>query len=302
MKNEKIKVGETTYDIANGSCSLNDFSGYTSKVAIIIGSNNIKDIHKNLMENSTVIKYDEDGIEEWRQDNLVYTGHPAFDFSFPVGIEQVQETDENGNAIYKNKEVMGEVVIVEFRTPSLEDEVKAQKVRIVNLNAQISQLSTVTGIGVEASTSGQSLRELKEAKKAEINAACGQTVCNGVTVELSTGSEHFSLSQSDQLNLFGLQVQLTSGAEQIVYHADGQPCRFYPAADIAVLVEKAMFHVSYHITYGNSLRTWIDNVKTVEELQEIFYGADVPGEYQSEVLKTYLAQIEAMAEEDGEKR
>ena len=127
-------------------------------------------------------------------------------------------------------------------------------------------------------------------------------MCNGVTVELSTGSEHFSLSQSDQLNLFGLQVQLTSGSDQIVYHADGQPCRFYPAADMTVLVEKAMFHVSYHVTYGNSMKTWINSVKTEEELQEIFYGADVPGEYQSEVLKTYLAQIEAMAEEEGEKR
>ena len=97
-------------------------------------------------------------------------------------------------------------------------------------------------------------------------------------------------------------MKLASGEKEIVYHANGQPCRFYPAADIAVLVEKAMFHVSYHVTYGNSLRTWIDSIKTEKELQEIFYGAAVPGEYQSEVLKTYLAQIEAVAEEEGDKR
>ncbi len=169
-------------------------------------------------------------------------------------------------------------------------------------DSQISHLATISGIGVETNISGQTLEELKEVKKAEINAACGQAVCNGITVELSTGFEHFSLSQSDQLNLFGLQAQLAAGAEQIVYHADGQPCRFYPASDIAMLVENAMFHVSYHVTYGNSMKMWIESVKTVEELQELFYGANIPEEHQSEVLKKYLAQIAALAKSEGTKR
>ncbi|MDR1769383.1 MAG: hypothetical protein LBS02_01940 [Hungatella sp.] len=63
-----------------------------------------------------------------------------------------------------------------------------------------------------------------------------------------------------------------------------------------------MLHVSYYVTYGNSLKTWIDSVETMEELREIFYGADIPLEYQSEVLKTYLAQIASMAKEEGAKR
>ncbi|MDR0923091.1 MAG: hypothetical protein LBN31_01880 [Hungatella sp.] len=63
-----------------------------------------------------------------------------------------------------------------------------------------------------------------------------------------------------------------------------------------------MLHVSYYDTYGNSLKTWIDSVETMEELREIFYGADIPLEYQSEVLKTYLAQIASMAKEEGVKR
>ncbi|MEY8355269.1 hypothetical protein AALB39_18195 [Lachnospiraceae bacterium 54-53] len=298
MQNEKIKVGDVTFDIANGSCGLGLFDGDPATVAIIIGSNTIDDIHKNLMENSTITKYTYDGVEEWKRDNLVYTGKMTLNSEFPVGIEQTQiGTDEEGNPTYSYEEVKAAVVIVEYRTPTIQDEVRSQNARVINLNAQISHLSTVSGIGVETSAPGQpTLEELKQAKKAEINAACGQTVCNGITVELSTGPEHFSLSQSDQLNLFGLQAQLASGSAEVVYHADGQPCRFYAAADIALLIEKAMFHVSYHVTYGNSLKTWIDSVETEEELQEIFYGADVPEEHQSDVLKTYLAQIAAMAE------
>ncbi|GLB28019.1 hypothetical protein LXJ15735_42600 [Lacrimispora xylanolytica] len=71
IKNESIKLGNIIYKIANGSCSINDLSGETAKVAIIIGSNNIQEIHKNLSENSTVIKYDTDGEGQYRQDNLV---------------------------------------------------------------------------------------------------------------------------------------------------------------------------------------------------------------------------------------
>ncbi|WP_367567738.1 hypothetical protein [Lacrimispora sp.] len=298
MKNESIKVGDKIYNIANNSCSLNDMSGYPATVAIIIGSNRIEDIHKNLSENSAIVKYSADGVEEWRRDNLVYTGKPTFDFSFPVGIEQEQAgTDEEGNPKYTYKEIMDSVLIVEYRTPTIQDEIMAQRTQMKGLNANISHLSTITGVGVEVTTSGQpTLEELKEAKRAEVNAACGQTICNGITVELFAGFEHFSLSQTDQLNLFGLQAQIATGVTQIIYHADGQPCRFYPASDIALLIEKAMFHASYHTTYANSLRSWIDSAETAEELQEIYYGANVPEEYQSEVLKSYLTQIAAMAE------
>lgn len=149
MKNESIKVGNTTYKIANGSCSLNNLSGYTAKVAIIIGSNDIKEIHKNLSENTSVIKYDADGVEQWTQDNLVFTGQPIFNPSFPVGIEQMQETDEEGKPKYINKEIMDAVLIAEYRTPSLQDEVKAQAQEIKGLNAQVAYLQMLSGVETE---------------------------------------------------------------------------------------------------------------------------------------------------------
>lgn len=149
MKNESIKVGNATYSIANGSCSLNDLSGYTAKVAIIIGSNDLQDIHKNLSENTSVIKYDAYGVEEWTQDNLVYTGLPIFNPSFPIGIEQMQETDEEGKPKYINKEVMDAVLIAEYRTPNLQDQVKAQAQEIKGLNAQVAYLQMLSGVEVE---------------------------------------------------------------------------------------------------------------------------------------------------------
>ena len=143
------------------------------------------------------------------------------------------------------------------------------------------------------------LAELQAAKKQEISRACEQTIYSGVSVTLADGStEHFALTEHDQLNLFGKQAQLAAGIEQLEYHSDGRPCRYYSVADMKNIVEKAMWHVSYHTTYCNALNMWISGAQTAEEIQQIFYGADVPEQYQSEVLKAYLIQIAAMVGDD----
>lgn len=118
MNQETIKVGEVTYNIANGSCSLHLSDGGIATVAIIIGSNIINDIHKNLSENNTITKYTADGVEEWEKNHLIYTGRMNLRSGFPVEIEQRQTgTDDEGKPIYSNVEAMADVVIVEYRIP-----------------------------------------------------------------------------------------------------------------------------------------------------------------------------------------
>ena len=144
------------------------------------------------------------------------------------------------------------------------------------------------------------LAELQAAKKQEISWACEQTIYSGVSVTLADGStEHFALTEHDQLNLFGKQVQLAAGADQLEYHSDGQPCRYYSAADMKNIVEKAMWHVSYHTTYCNAINMWIAGCESAEEVQTIYYGADVPEEYQSDVLKAYIASIKESAGDEN---
>ena len=142
------------------------------------------------------------------------------------------------------------------------------------------------------------LVELQVAKKSEVSAACERAIYKGISVTLVDNSvEYFSLTEHDQLNLFGKQAQLATGAEQLEYHADGQPCRYYTAADMQVIIQAAMFHVSYHTTYCNALNMWIAGCDDKEEVEGIFYGADVPEAYRSEVLNAYLLQIANMARE-----
>ena len=59
------------------------------------------------------------------------------------------------------------------------------------------------------------LAELQTAKKQEISQACEQIIYAGISVTLTDGSvEHFALTEHDQLNLFGKQAQLATGADR----------------------------------------------------------------------------------------
>lgn len=133
--------------------------------------------------------------------------------------------------------------------------------------------------------------ELKATKKQEVGTSCEQIIYAGVDVELENGVEHFALTEKDQINLFGKQAQLAAGVEQLEYHQDGHSCRYYTAAEMQRIIEAAMFHVSYHTTYCNSLNMWIAAAETEEELAGIFYGADIPAQYISVVLADYLEKI-----------
>lgn len=136
------------------------------------------------------------------------------------------------------------------------------------------------------------LEEVRAGKKAEVSAACEQIIYAGINATLSDGTtEHYSLTEHDQLNLFGKLSQISVGAAQLEYHADGQSCRYYTAVDMQAIIQAAMWHVSYHTTYCNALNMWIAGCQSTEEVQEIFYGADVPKQYRSEVLNAYLVQI-----------
>lgn len=136
------------------------------------------------------------------------------------------------------------------------------------------------------------LEDLKAQKTSEVDGICKETIYAGVDVQLPTGTtEHFSLKEEDQINLFGKQAQINAGITQLEYHQDGHPCRYYTVEEMTAIITATMQYVSYHTTYCNSLHTWIDSVTTKENLNLIYYGATIPIEYQSEVLQTYLLQM-----------
>lgn len=130
---------------------------------------------------------------------------------------------------------------------------------------------------------------IRNSKLTEMSHNCNKTITNGFDIMLSDGnSYHFSLTTQDQLNLITLATMVESGETQIPYHADGEPCKFYSTLDIKAIIDKATEFKTYHISYYNSLKIYINSMETMEEISEVTYGIEIPAEYQSEVLKTIM--------------
>lgn len=139
-----------------------------------------------------------------------------------------------------------------------------------------------------ASVDDLSLEDARAAKYHEITVACEQTIYAGVDVSTSSGVEHFSLTEKDQINLFGKKMQLLAGEEKLEYHEDGQPCKYFSAADMQVIIDRAMFFVSYCTTYCNAMNMWIKSITKASDFEQIKWGASIPEEFQNEVLKDYM--------------
>lgn len=130
------------------------------------------------------------------------------------------------------------------------------------------------------------IEAVRAAKRSEISRICNETIFAGVDVTLSDGSvKHFSMTDEDQLNLFGKQAQLAAGMEQVEYHSDGEPCRFYSAADAVLIINAAMAFKTFHTTYTNSAFQWIKALRKASTISAITYGDAIPEQYQSDVLK-----------------
>lgn len=131
---------------------------------------------------------------------------------------------------------------------------------------------------------------LKEAKISEMSYECNKTITSGFDVVLSDGNTyHFSLTTQDQLNLITLSSLIANGETQIPYHADGELCRFYSAEDINTIITTATQFKTYHVSYFNALKMYINSLKRKKTVAAVQYGMAIPEEHQSEVLKTMLA-------------
>lgn len=143
------------------------------------------------------------------------------------------------------------------------------------------------------------LPTLAEKKLEEVNAACESLIYAGLDVELSVGTKHFSLTPNDQTNLDSMFSAITLGAAEYPYHADGEQCMMYSAADIMALYVAYKEFVTYQTTYCNMLRTWIKRETDNEVISGITYGVDLPDDLKSDMttlLQSASTQIQAIVE------
>lgn len=135
--------------------------------------------------------------------------------------------------------------------------------------------------GIEPPKDWNNVEQVRAVVKRQIGAACSAAIYAGVDV----GGSHYSLTEHDQTELLAQARAVKEGAQAVPYHADGELCRMYPAAEFSALAQAATAHVFYHRTYCNHVNAWIARAG-LEELAAIEYGAELPAD-----LAASMAQI-----------
>lgn len=142
------------------------------------------------------------------------------------------------------------------------------------------------------------LNEVKRICLERLSNACQQVIFDGFTVVMTNETEkHFTLKIEDQLNLLSLSTLIASGVEAIPYHASGELCEYYSVEDMMRIITTATEFKTYHTSYFNSLKNWIESMEDITEIGSIAYGDPVPEEYRSVVLNELVHATTAVDEE-----
>ena len=142
------------------------------------------------------------------------------------------------------------------------------------------------------------LEDKRAAKTAAMSAACNAAITAGMDVTTTQGTEHFSLQETDQINLTAAVTAVQQGAAGYPYHADGELCRMFTAAEIGAVGQASIAHKLYHTTYCNHLFAWIRRASAAE-LSGITYGAELPEDLAAS-MQALLAQAGGAGETEAE--
>lgn len=127
---------------------------------------------------------------------------------------------------------------------------------------------------IEEEPDDRPLDEIRADKLAELSNACNAAITAGVDAETTKGTEHFSLQETDQINLTTALSAIQNGSVSYPYHADGQLCRLFSAKEIQDIAEASIKHKLYHTTLCNHLMAWVRRIEDKKELANVKYSIE----------------------------
>lgn len=138
----------------------------------------------------------------------------------------------------------------------------------------------------------------KTEKNAEIAAACSAMIDVGTEVQLPDGSKKaYTYTVEDQANVSEMFLACMSGATGYVYHANGEECRTYTAAEIVAIYGTLSMYKTGQITYQNQLKKLVEDQTTVDAVNKITYGQPLEGNYlekYNQLMAEAKTQMEAV--------
>ena len=154
---------------------------------------------------------------------------------------------------------------------------------------EFERLQGLLDSGKEVCADESVLDKARQSKIKQLSSQCKANISAGFSITLSDSkSYNFKLTAEDQLNLMSIEGQLNAGAETIIYHATDQLCRIFSRNDMLKIIKAFRRHVTYHTTYFNAAKQYINSLTDVEKIKKFSYGADVSTIVKDRFIKQIL--------------
>lgn len=179
------------------------------------------------------------------------------------------------------------------KVDGMQDMVKYKlKEKVLSGDISISDYESIVGDSVDIT-----LDELKASKKREIKTKCKEVIENGFRSKVKDGinEEHYSLRLEDQTNMTVLMSDIQLGIQSVPWHNSSQSiCEMWDAATFASLYMESKIYILMQRFYSDGLEEMINRATTMEDLNDIYWGATLPEDIQStidQMISSSMGQV-----------
>lgn len=160
------------------------------------------------------------------------------------------------------------------------------------VNIELDENGTVSKL-IPISIANIDISPIRNQKLEEISNECNKVIVAGCDVTLEDGVvKHFSMEETDQINIATALDAVNNGMKEYPYHADGELCELYSANNIKLISNAFVQHKLYHLTYCNHLMSWIKRCNKMKELKSIYYGIELPDDLKENMEKILRIKME----------
>lgn len=134
---------------------------------------------------------------------------------------------------------------------------------------------------------------IRNSKLNELRYACNKSIINGISIESDGDAKVYSYTLEDQSNLSSLYMMGNGG----LYHANNEEFRYYSANEIKEIYVSQRINQMDNQIYYNNLKSYVETLDNVKEIDSIKYGQELPEPYLSN-YKRLLNEVYKMYERE----
>lgn len=208
--------------------------------------------------------------------------YPDFIRFLPTGfITRTDKTLAQGIMGSNNKTIYSFVSVANKTIPV----VTIEEITLADFN----RLQGLLKSGKEVVADESIIAETRRNVLKQLSAICKNTITAGFYITLSNNKLYsFKLTTEDQLNLMNIENQLNNGASSFIYHATDMPCEVFTRDDMVKILRAFRRHTTYHTTYFNVAKQYINSLTDIEKINSFTYGTDVTDFVNEPVIRQIL--------------